>query len=384
MRLASPLRLSPATAPDPIAPAATDPGSTIAAVGRDGRVTIDNGSEARYSRAMIHSIACQGRKLFFLDFGERDEPMPKVYDLAAGSMPSRPATGTVEAGEAAWLADTQNNRIFRVDAHGRIVRTLGGHDSGSIRFRQIHDVAVMPGTSLLLVLEQGDGHRIIRVIAEDGRNRTIDLPSSLPAFGLAVDFQRGIIYLSDAINHTIHTMAADRSLDGSVEQVLAAQWEAPERVFGQAGVPGNQDSSSGQEPTFNRPMGLALSDHCLYVADTVNHRIRKVDMFQRTVTTLATHSADPAGAATGSGLVIPTGLAVSSDNTVLYVLHQDDRNIARVSTDGGEVENLVVARPSRDLAPAAAPATAAPDLTVATVAAPAAAAQTEPPAEQQA
>ncbi len=52
---------------------------------------------------------------------------------------------------------------------------------------------------------------------------------------------------------------------------------------------GRQGSADGEleKAEFNHPQGLALHDGILYVADTENHLIRKVDLGQRRVITMA-------------------------------------------------------------------------------------------------
>ena len=53
-----------------------------------------------------------------------------------------------------------------------------------------------------------------------------------------------------------------------------------------SGKPGFQDGSL-DKARFKNPQGVAVDGHILYVADTDNHRIRKVDLDKKTVTTVA-------------------------------------------------------------------------------------------------
>ncbi len=48
-----------------------------------------------------------------------------------------------------------------------------------------------------------------------------------------------------------------------------------------------QDDGGYEEATFNKPQGMALLDETLYVADTENHLLRKIDLEKKTVTTIA-------------------------------------------------------------------------------------------------
>lgn len=48
-----------------------------------------------------------------------------------------------------------------------------------------------------------------------------------------------------------------------------------------------RDDGDFRQATFNQPQGLALADQTLYVADTENHALRKIDLAARQVTTIA-------------------------------------------------------------------------------------------------
>jgi sugar lactone lactonase YvrE len=129
----------------------------------------------------------------------------------------------------------------------------------------------------------------------------------------------GSIYVADAGNHAIR-----RIHDGVVE-TLAGN-----------GVPGFADGI-GPNTRFNTPTGLALSldGGTLYVADTNNHRVRRIDLATRRVGTLAGSGAvgmddGPPGEATFDQ---PIGLAVDTDGTV-YVSEVFNNDIRRIDPQG--------------------------------------------------
>jgi len=57
------------------------------------------------------------------------------------------------------------------------------------------------------------------------------------------------------------------------------------QIFG-SGAPGLIDGN-GEEAAFDNPQGLVQADNFLFVADTDNHVIRRIDLFTRDVTTVA-------------------------------------------------------------------------------------------------
>ncbi len=114
-----------------------------------------------------------------------------------------------------------------------------------------------------------------------------------------------------------HLFIADSSHDRIVETDLQGKFE---RVFG-SGVRGFKDGSAA-EARFNNPQGLAVGGHFLYVADTDNHALRRVDLESGAVTTLAgdgRQGSDYTGGGKGRAqeLCSPWGLALQGQT--LYI-----------------------------------------------------------------
>ncbi len=81
--------------------------------------------------------------------------------------------------------------------------------------------------------------------------------------------------------------------DSSHHQIAAYQWDlkTPEKLkplfrIGKSGDPGKSDGSYGSA-RFRRPQGIVATKNYLYIADTENHTIRRVDLRAKTVSTLA-------------------------------------------------------------------------------------------------
>ena len=102
--------------------------------------------------------------------------------------------------------------------------------------------------------------------------------------------------------------------------------------------------ATGAQASFNSPNGLAVApDGTIYVADTANHRIRKVTP-GGVVTTLAGSGSatqagvNPDGTGTGASFNVPTGVAVGPDGNI-YVADRSNHRIRKV-TPGGVVTTL--------------------------------------------
>jgi sugar lactone lactonase YvrE len=176
-------------------------------------------------------------------------------------------------------------------------------------------------------------HRLIRRIAPDGGVTTVaggfdrpgssDGPSVLARFdrplGVATD-SRGFIYVADAGNHTIRSVAPDG-------------WVST--LAGSAGNPGSLDGP-GPSARFRSPVSLAVdADFNVYVADAGNSTIRRISR-AGIVTTLA-GSAGRTGLADGTGAAArfygPTNVGVDGSGNV-YVLDGGGTVLRRVTRTG--------------------------------------------------
>ncbi len=95
------------------------------------------------------------------------------------------------------------------------------------------------------------------------------------------------------------------------------------------------------EAAFHNPQGMAVDGNILYVADTDNHAIRRVDLAARRVTTLAGNGTQAGWGATGgkgrdAELSSPWALALAGRE--LYIAMAGTHQIWRLDPDTGDVE----------------------------------------------
>lgn len=138
-------------------------------------------------------------------------------------------------------------------------------------------------------------------------------------FGIACD-TAGNTYVADRLNHCIRKITNS----GQVTTVAGS------------GFPGSADGT-GALASFNEPWGVAC-DHKgnLYVADTKNYKIRRVDA-NSNVTTLAGTGVfgTTNGPAATARFGFPAGIAVSTDGSVIYISDYNTHTIRKI--DGGQV-----------------------------------------------
>jgi sugar lactone lactonase YvrE len=131
------------------------------------------------------------------------------------------------------------------------------------------------------------------------------------ALAVAAD---GTVYVADTGNSTIRKIATD----GKVTTIAGS-------------TPGLKNDN-GTAAQFNSPQGLVLSGNALYVADTTNHQIRKIDLGDAAfpVTTVAGGAVgiknDPDG--TKAQFSSPSGMAIDGDK--LYVLEMLNHRVRMI------------------------------------------------------
>jgi thiol-disulfide isomerase/thioredoxin len=157
------------------------------------------------------------------------------------------------------------------------------------------------------------------------RAKVGDLPLAFPGKILA-DAATDRLFIADSNHNRIVITKLDGTL---IDTVGTADAGAADGAFDKA--------------TFNRPQGLALSGDSLYVADTENHLIRRVDLKARTVETIAgtgqqTHEYFKSGPARTIALSSPWDLQLTG--RTLYIAMAGPHQIWKLDLDTNEVSTF--------------------------------------------
>lgn len=157
-----------------------------------------------------------------------------------------------------------------------------------------------------------------------GGNSQAGLKTGLQAYssmnaprGLALDDDSNI-YLADYENH-----------------ILKIDDLGNLSVFAGSGEPGFKDATS-TNANFNQPQSLVYFNNNIFVADTYNHCIRKINLKNRLVTTIAGSPGIPGymdGTSQEAKFNMPSGITVDSAGN-LYVSDTLNRRIRKIELDG--------------------------------------------------
>ncbi|WP_405502146.1 RICIN domain-containing protein [Streptomyces niveus] len=199
-----------------------------------------------------------------------------------GALLNHPMGIVVDSGNVKHVADTDNHRVRKITNTGNISTIAGtgtagyGGDGGPALAAQLnrpHGV-VLDGEGNLYVADT-DNHRVRKVTA-DGTISTVagtgaagfggdDGPATSAQLNhpssVVVD-STGVLYVADTDNHRVRRITTD----GVISTVAGS---------GVAGFDGDDGPAASAQ--LNHPLGLAVDgEDVLYVADTDNHRVRKL------------------------------------------------------------------------------------------------------------
>ncbi|WP_041586038.1 Ig-like domain repeat protein [Terriglobus saanensis] len=195
-----------------------------------------------------------------------------------------------------YLSDTNNNRVRRVDAVTHVITTVAGDGTTGVT---------------------GDGGPAV--------SAPVNYPTALVLNGA------GDLYIADTRNNAIRKLTLATGILST--------------IAGRLGVPGSSgDGGSATLATLNAPGGLAMdAAGFLYIADTGNDTIRRIDPSTGMITlfagipTVADFAGD-GGPASAGRFNNPLGLAIDSGGS-LYIADQANHRI-RMITAGGSLSTV--------------------------------------------
>ncbi|MGI5335978.1 RICIN domain-containing protein [Streptomyces sp. CA-181903] len=258
---------------------------------------------------------------------------------AASAPLNFPREVAVDSAGAVYIADASNHRIRKVATDGTITTFAGngtggfGGDGGPATEAQLnypHGVAV-DSTGAVYIAEWGN-HRV-RKVEPDGTISTFagtgtgefggdgglatEARLNHPQ-GLAVD-AAGTLYIADGDNQRIRKVAVDGTIS----------------TFAGTGVAGfGGDGGPAASAKLYNPMGMVVDGTgALYIADSENHRVRKVTADEKIDTVVGGDSAGregDGGPAVAARLNMPFGLAVDCVDA-LYIADFGNHRVRKVA-----------------------------------------------------
>ncbi len=252
-------------------------------------------------------------------------------------------------GAFVYVADTFNNLLRRIDTSTGDVVTLAGRvqQMGAVdgtgteaRFKSPRALAYAPDGSALYL---ADGPTLRKISLPDAQVTTLagspDSPGNVDGVGdearlgsllhsLAISEDGATLYIADRTNRVLRTLdLASRR----VSTVAGTRYTGAEQSV----------DARGAAARFSGLGGIVRVGTSLYVADTFNHTVRRVDLTTFDVTTLA-GTAGAAGAQDGVGAAarFDTPQSLTGDAAYLYVTGWDGL-LRRVALADGSTTTLL-------------------------------------------
>jgi sugar lactone lactonase YvrE len=248
--------------------------------------------------------------------------------LAINAQLSRPSDMVVADDGTIYIADYGNGVVRRVATDGTITSYTGGINKPPATDGEIADTVSLGYPSNVAVDRDGNLYiltdlagvlevwkvrpdRFISRIVTIGPTTTTGIYRT-PAGGLAVA-NDGTLYIADRLDNRVWKFA------NGLKSLYVGT--------GKSGFSG--DGGAASAAMLNWPIGLALDEQGnLYIADTENNRIRKVDILG-TITTIAgdggVGDTGDGGPAIQARLSLPFGVAVAADGTLVIADNGNNR-----------------------------------------------------------
>ncbi|MEO7173819.1 MAG: T9SS type A sorting domain-containing protein [Flavobacterium sp.] len=242
----------------------------------------------------------------------------------------------VDSAGNVFTTDVTNNTIRKITSTGD-TSTYAGSAIRGLENGQIGTMAMFNGPVAVAVTSGGityvidDYNSCIRKVTSNGIVSTFvgnSGPGYTDGLGAAAYFNNpkgmvvdaaGNIYVADTFNNRIRKVTS-----AGVVTTIAGD-----------GTAGYLDGQ-GTAAKFNNPYGLTIdASGNIYVADTKNHRIRKISTTGN-VTTFAGYilSGFADGASTIARFKSPQGITIDNATSILYVADTANNRIRQIATDG--------------------------------------------------
>lgn len=292
----------------------TNGGPTLAQFNRPTAVSIDlsgnlyvadtlNNAIRIIERNIIHDpsgnlVGIQGIVGTLVGNGYANEDPTVTMGVGTGVFLKRPQGVAVDSSGCVYISDTGHHRICKVIAGGGLVTLAGGASlDGSLIYRfgfvnGIGTEASFNGPTGLCVDLKGNifvadtQNSVIRRITPSGKVSTVagngqpfykegkrDQAGFNYPTGISVDLNN-VLYISDSGNNSIRRITNE----GNVIPVVGSPVQKPGAIDGYGAIDLNRSVVPfSTRATFNGPAAICVDkNRNLYVADSLNNRIRKI------------------------------------------------------------------------------------------------------------
>ena len=330
-----------AAGPDESSSVLLYPSKVLAAPG--GRVFVADTGHHRVLELALGDGCRQARIVRAFGTGEEG-----LADGAPGAAAFREPRGLSLRDQTLYVADTGNHAIRAIDLAGGVVRTVAGTGrkasgagapEGDPRRTSLRSPWAVLAEDEFVFIAMAGTHQIWVLIGEkdvgpfagSGREALVDGPRAQAAFNQPSDlaFGMGHLFVADAEASAIRAVSLDQD-----PRVLT--------LVGQGLFEFGDEDGAGADVRLQHPTGVAFADGVVYVADTYNHKVKKLDPTTGRVDTLF-GSGEPGptdGSFEEAELYEPEGLSILGSR--LFVADTNDHVLRVADLEAGLVHTLEI------------------------------------------
>lgn len=255
----------------------------------------------------------------------------------------RNPVGITTDGKNLFVADLFNNSIRKIVISSGEVTTVAGSSDPTIsgtadgigsaaRFNHPYGITT-DGTSLYV--SDYSNHMIRSIDIATGTVTTL-AGSATPGSSNGVAAAASFYYPSGITTDGTNIYVAD-SGNSTIRKIVIATGTVT--TLAGSGASGAADGT-GTAASFNLPEGLTTDGTSLFITDSANNNIRKVDIATGAVTTLAGSTTPGSADGTGTAARFNAPSGITTDGTNLYVADSENNTIRKIEISSGIVTKV--------------------------------------------
>lgn len=240
-----------------------------------------------------------------------------------------------------YLTDFNNHTIRKIEIANSKVTTLAGlagkkgsadGKGAAARFYRPLGITVDDG---MLYVTDSNHHSVRQIDIESGEVTTVAGGPGLVGYadGSAKDAR---FFIPEGITTDGENLYVADTHNHSIRKI-DLDTNRVSTLAGLSGAPGMVDDTGGKA-RFSSPKGLTTEGRNLFVVDFGNHRIRKVVLATGQVSTLAGGDEDSAKQGEENGFNYPSG--VTSDGRNLYIVDTFNSTVRKIAISSGKVSTI--------------------------------------------
>ncbi|MGO9455157.1 MAG: hypothetical protein ACLQDV_29540 [Candidatus Binataceae bacterium] len=279
-----------------------------------------------------------------LAFGSTARAQMPTVSAQTGPRLDFPA-GLATDSRTVWIASSRNNTITAVDTTSHSITIVagetfqGGSNDGigeSARFNSPDGIVLVGRALYVLDTNNSDLRKInldTRAVTTAAGTANIsgteDGPASAAHFNLPTQIASdgSSLFITDSGNSTIRRLSISENI--------------VKTIGGQAQQTGKDDGPATKS-TFNGPAGIATDGKFIYISDTGNDLIRKIDLSTLETKTIAGTGEEGNNNGSGDKATFSNPGALCINGTTLYVMDGDNHAIRKIDTTSNEVSTLTL------------------------------------------